>query len=83
MAENTNGTPLCLNLRSKDMFYRTRTAEDAEHEALIERLYGKAETKAFWCQCTQGGRGPDEKPVNRAECSRKDRPCYKGLEDVG
>jgi len=74
--------PPCLNLRSKDMFYKDPASQDPEHEALIERLYGRVENKAFWCQCTQGGRGPDDQPVSKAECSRGDRKCYKGLEHL-
>jgi hypothetical protein len=72
----------CLNLRTKDMFYKDPASHDPEHEALIERLYGRVENKAFWCHCTQAGRGPDDQPVNRAECSRSDRKCYKGLEHL-
>jgi hypothetical protein len=72
----------CLNLRSKDMYYKVRTELDAEQEAVVARLYGTVDTRAYWCHCTQAGRGPDDRPVNREECSKAGRKCYTGLEHL-
>ncbi len=74
--------PPCLNLRSKDMFYKHPASVDAEHEAVVARLYGTADTKAYWCQCTQTGRGPDDRPVNKGECSKAERKCFLGLDHL-
>ena len=35
-----------------------------------------ADTRAYWCACTQTGRGPDDQPVNKGECSKTGRKCY-------
>jgi hypothetical protein len=72
----------CLNLRSKDMFYKHPTAADEEQAAVVARLYGTVDTKAYWCQCTQTGRGPDDQPVNKGECSKTGRKCYLGLDHL-
>jgi hypothetical protein len=74
--------PSCLNLRCKEMFYKDVSAPPTEHDLVVEKLYGKWDTRTYWCQCTQGQRGPDDQPVNRAECSRLDRPCFKGIGDL-
>jgi hypothetical protein len=82
MANPSENRETCLNLRSKDMFYKHPTDLDAEQAAVVERLYGTADTKAYWCQCTQTGRGPDDQPANKNECSRTGRTCYLGLHNL-
>ena len=71
----------CLNLRCKQMFYKDVTAPPTEHEQAVWAAFGKWDTTAYWCQCTQDSRGPDAGPVNKEACS-KTRECYKGLEDL-
>lgn len=82
MTEPAHPQDACLNLRSKDMFYRSPASVDPEHEALVARLYGTADTRAYWCQCTQTGRGPDDQPVNKTECSKSGRKCHVGLHNL-
>ncbi len=82
MAKPTNPLVTCLNLRSKQMFYETPTTRDAEHDAEVERLFGACDTTAFWCQCTQTGRGPDQAIVGRDECSRAGRKCFIGIDSL-
>jgi len=80
---NESGAPEpCLNLRSKDMFYKHVTDADREQAAVVERLYGTADTRAYWCACTQTGRGPDDQPVNKEECSKTGRKCHLGLHNL-
>ena len=72
----------CLHLRSKEMFYSASSERDPEHDAAIEKNYGACDTTAFWCQCTQTGRGPDQGVVGRAECSQRGRTCFAGLDSL-
>ena len=71
----------CLNLRSKEMFYKDVSAPPTEHERAMAEAFGAWDNRAYWCHCTQVGRGPDDQPVNKEACS-KARSCYKGLEDI-
>jgi len=82
MPDETKIQEPCLNLRSKDMFYKHAASADPEQEEVVARLYGTADTKAYWCQCTQNGRGPDDQPVNKGECSKSGRSCYRNLEHL-
>ncbi len=82
MPEKTETKAPCLHLRCKEMFYKDVAAPPSEHDVRVEAMYGKVDARAWWCQCTQAGRGPDSQPVNMPECSRRDRACYKGLEDL-
>ena len=78
----------CLYLRCKQMFYQVEEEDSAEREALearereMERLYGSADTTVYWCQSTQTGRGPDDRPVNKEECSCMSRKCFQGIESL-
>jgi hypothetical protein len=74
--------PVCLKLRYKQMFYKDVSAAPSENDKEIARVYGSWDTTAYWCDCTQGGRGPDDQPVNREACSRAGRPCHVGLEKL-
>jgi len=82
MVEDSKASEPCLNLRSKDMFYKHATEADAEQAALVAKLYGAVDTKAYWCHCTQTGRGPDDQPVNKGDCSKSGRKCYLGLHNL-
>ena len=82
MSNESSAPEPCLNLRSKDMFYKHVTDADREQAAVVERLYGKVDTTAYWCHCTHTGRGPDDQPVNKAECSKTGRKCYLGLHNL-
>ena len=82
MAKPTDPLVTCLHLRSKQMFYETASTRDAAHDAEVERLFGATDTTAFWCQCTQAGRGPDQAIVGRTECSRRARPCFVSIESL-
>ncbi|MBI3854377.1 MAG: hypothetical protein HY293_01665 [Planctomycetes bacterium] len=82
MANEPEAPAPCLNLRSKDMYYKHPTQADAEQAALVAKLYGTVDTKAYWCHCTQAGRGPDDRPVTKDECSRTGRKCYLGLHNL-
>lgn len=79
MSENAKP---CLELRSKEMYYKDVNAPPPPEELERRKLYGFSDGRIFWCNCTQTGFGPDDKPVALGECSRKDRPCYKGLENI-
>ena len=80
---NQSGVPAaCLKLRSKDMFYKDPASANPEQEAIVARLYGTADTKVHWCQCTQTGRGPDDQPVNQTGCSNPGRRCFVGLNEL-
>jgi hypothetical protein len=82
MAQEPEARQACLHLRTKEMFYKDPASADPEREALMARLYGRSETRVFWCQCTQTGRGPDDQPVSPTECRRPGRACYRGLEHL-
>lgn len=71
----------CLYLRYKQMLYKDVTAPPTEHETEMAELYGSWDTKSYWCDCTQGSRGPDDGAVSAKGCVRG-RTCFKGLEDV-
>ena len=73
----------CANLCSKEMFYKDPDERPSEHEEAVKRAYGDWDTRAFWCQCTQRERGPDDRPVNPGECSRAGRSCYEGVPSFG
>jgi len=70
----------CLNLRFKQMLYKSSTAP-TEHDRKMAELYGTWDATAYWCECTQGSRGPDDQPVGRKACA-KGRTCFKGLDDI-
>lgn len=72
----------CLYLRHKKMFYTDPNQPPSEREKEIEELFGKADTTICWCERTQTGRGPDDQPVNKADCSQPARSCYRGLRDL-
>lgn len=83
MAKKTStDTKRCLKLCSKEMTYERPEDRDAAHEAMIERLYGSCDTRAFWCGITQGARGPDGRVVGLPECSKPGRSCHVGLRDL-
>ena len=53
---------MCMHLRWKQMFYQDPDApEKEENETDLD-------TRQYWCELTQTGRGPDEQPVARKEC---------------
>ena len=83
MASEAEAKPPCLNLRCKEIFYKDVEAPPTEHDLRVEQLYGKFDTRSYWCQGTQTGRGPDGQPVDRPGCSLRTRPCYKGIENLG
>ena len=72
----------CVNLCSKEMFYKDPADPPDPHQKEVERLGGTCDTSTYWCQCTQGGRGPDDQPVDRDACSKRKRSCYKGFRDL-
>jgi hypothetical protein len=74
--------PPCLNLRYKQMFYKDVSAPPTEVELEMKRVYGAWDATAYWCSCTQDGRGPDDQAVNKESCSRKGRACYKDLSSL-
>lgn len=78
MSRRTDDEHLCLNLRCKRMYYEV---EDLEGEK-PERHYGDADTTMYWCECTQTGRGPDERPANREECKSPTRKCFEGIHSI-
>ncbi len=72
----------CLNLRCKQMTYQVdddRSADDVDEG---ERDEDFDMTVMYWCECTQTGRGPDDKPVARTPCSSRDRGCFEGIQDL-
>jgi hypothetical protein len=82
MAEPKKTIPICLLLRHKKMFYADVNQPPTEDEKEIERLFGTYDATVCWCELTQTGRGPDEQPVNKPDCSNPGRRCYKGLKDL-
>lgn len=71
---------MCLNLRSKEMFYKDPGDPDQAKET--ERLYATCDTAMYWCDQTQTGRGPDDQPANREGCSCSTRTCFLGIEGL-
>lgn len=67
----------CAKLRYKQMFYKDVDGPPSEREAAAAATYGSWDTTAYWCDCTQGGRGPDDQPVNRDVCSNPRRACFR------
>ena len=82
MAKPIDPLTTCIHLRSKQMYYETASTRSAEHDAEIDRLFGSCDTTAFWCQCTQTGRGPDSQISGRVECSKSARKCFVGIENL-
>ncbi len=82
MSKSTETQPVCLKLLSKEMFYKDPSDPSWEHDAEVERLFGSYDATVYWCDCTQEGRGPDEKPTNKRDCTRANRECYVSLEDL-
>ena len=78
MSERTNErvdpSTFCLHLRSKNMFYEVE-------DSLAERAADPFDTTAYWCDATQTGRGPDEKPVSCRDCV-VGRSCYRGVQSI-
>ena len=68
----------CLQLRCKQMFYQVEDLPGDKHE----RHYGDCDTTVYWCECTQTGRGPDEKPVHMSQCSSPLRKCFEGIHSI-
>ncbi len=69
-------------LRSKQMFYKDEDREEEEQRREVARLFGECDTTAFWCECTQTGRGPDGEPANCEECSSRSRSCFVGVHSL-
>jgi hypothetical protein len=82
MAGSTPDKARCLKLRSKDMFYKDPARGPSAHDADVARLFGACDTAAYWCDCTQTGRGPDDQPANLKACSLAGRVCYVGIESL-
>lgn len=72
----------CLHLRTKAMSYAVPSKEAEEHAKEVERLYGACDTAVYWCDCTQGGRGPDDRPANLEACSRPGRRCFVSVSSL-
>jgi len=82
MSRKLDPRVICLNLRSKEMYYESATSRSAEHDAEVERLFGAADTRQCWCQCTQTGRGPDSGVVGVKECAAAQRACFVGIDQI-
>ena len=78
MSSKSDSEHLCLNLRYKQMFYEVEDVDGKKPE----RHYGEPDTTADWCECTQTGRGPDGKPVDRKQCSSPFRKCFEGIHSI-
>jgi hypothetical protein len=61
-------TPPCIHLRSKSV-YVTGQLRDPNHP-------DEAGSQYCWCNVTQHILGPDEKSVDRRECT-PERPCFR------
>jgi hypothetical protein len=72
----------CLNLRSKQMYYKDHDADEEEHRREVERLFGPCDTTAWWCECTQTGRGPDGEPCNSGACAPSSRKCFVSVHSL-
>lgn len=68
----------CLKLRCKQMFYEEKDEAALEHDREVERAYGACDTTAYWCDCTQTGRGPDGQRVARSTC-QAGRVCFEKI----
>ncbi|MCZ6794688.1 MAG: hypothetical protein O7J95_13855 [Planctomycetota bacterium] len=79
---NIDPLTTCLHLRSKEMYYADDDPDAEERAKEIERAYGSCDTRMFWCECTQTGRGPDCEPVGKTECSRSRRPCFVSIQSL-
>ena len=72
MAAEFSSDSTCLHLRCKQMFYKDPADGPDEDE---RPRTSSSDTTAYWCQCTQTGRGPDEQRVGREECCSS-RTCF-------
>ena len=45
MANESQSPNPCLNLRTKDMYYKVPTEAEAEQAAVVARLYGTVDTR--------------------------------------
>lgn len=77
MSDSVDPLKTCVHLRCKGMFYKSEVSQEKPEE---EKHYGHCDTAVYWCDCTQTGRGPDEKRVNLKACSEADRSCFKGVQ---
>ncbi|MBI4584862.1 MAG: hypothetical protein HY717_12680 [Planctomycetes bacterium] len=69
---------ICQNLRCKEMM---ASGNNSEYER--EKLFDDFDAVAYWCACTQTGRGPDGQRVHRKECSvGTRRNCFVGIESL-
>lgn len=55
----------CKHLRSKEMFYESKTAKADKYDSGI-----------FWCHCTEKCLGPDGEAAGDDECG-SDRSCFE------
>jgi hypothetical protein len=71
---------ICQKLRCKEMLIHVDAPERAEAD---ERLLDPYDAVAYWCECTQTGRGPDGERVHMDFCSLgTDRRCFVGIDDL-
>jgi hypothetical protein len=48
-----------------------------------EKLFDSFDAVAYWCACTQTGRGPDGRRVHQCDCSLgTKRSCFVGIESL-
>ncbi len=78
MATRFDHLKKCLHLRCKQMFYEDLDPNEARE---LEVPSSSSDTTAYWCDCTQTGRGPDDRPVNLRECGAR-RACFETTVDV-
>ncbi len=82
MASKFDPRKTCLHLRSKEMYYEIEDPEAEKQQKTVEKLYGTCEERLHWCDCTQTGRGPDDRPVSAEECRRAGRRCFVSIHSL-
>ena len=80
-------TKVCQQLRCKEMLIHTDHTSDhtstATDDATDEGLFDPYDAVAYWCECTQTGRGPDGERVHMDCCSLgTSRQCFVNIDSI-
>ena len=76
---------ICQKLRCKEMLIHVDKPERAEDSigSNEEGLFDHYDAVAYWCECTQTGRGPDGERVHMNCCSQGTRrECFIDINSI-
>jgi hypothetical protein len=73
-------TKICTKLRCKEMLIHVDNPEYGKDDL---GLFDPYDAVAYWCDCTQTGRGPDGERVHVDACScGTTRSCFVNIESL-